>query len=497
MGVIKFRLPPSLPPSRLADLRRAYVTGLDRTPGRVRVEIKSNLLLATRDVGESARLSVPWPVPGAGTPILSTATLSERNEPYNLAVELARGRLNEVRNQVADWRQMGLTTTPALDDLLQASRRSFVAAATRRDALDESFKAAQESLSASCEAGHLVASEYTTQVLQNRLSASPKLPTLLAGVVEDDPMANPWGPAWSELFNAAHVPTTWKALEPSEGKYRWDELDARLAWCRKRQIPIQAGPLVEFRAGSLPDWIWLWEGDFDAILDLVVSLVKQTVGRYKGQIPVWNLVHRPATTGLLGLSEEEQVRITARAIQVARQADPAAQFVIGFDRPWAEWMGSSPFQLGPLHLADYLARADLGLAGLALEIAPGYSAPGSHLRDLFDFSRLLDLYALLNLPLHLTIAVPSSSKADPRAEANVTVEESQWPGPVDEAAQLRWASEWFALAVAKPFVRSVTWGQMSDGMPNHLFPNAGLYRVDKTPKPTLDWLRSFRAELLA
>ncbi len=121
------------------------------------------------------------------------------------------------------------------------------------------------------------------------------------------------------------------------------------------------------------------------------------------------------------------MRIAARAIQVARQADPSAQVTIGVDRPWAEWMGSSHFQLGPLHLCDYLLRAELGISGIAIEIAPGYSAPGSHIRDLFEFSKLLDLYSLLNVPLHIWIVMPSAAGPDPNAEPGIRVEAAQWP----------------------------------------------------------------------
>src|SRR6185437_12791277 len=176
------------------------------------------------------------------------------------------------------------------------------------------------------------------------------------------------------------------------------------------------------------------------------------------------------------------LRLAARAILVARQTDASAQYTIGVERPWAEWMGSSPFQLGPLHLADYLVRADLGLAGVVVEVAPGYSAPGSHMRDLFDFSKLLDLYALLNLPLHVWMVAPSASGPDPQADPAVRVETAQWPAPPDEAFQADWAARWVALAVAKPYVRSVTWSQTSDAHP-HLYPHGGLFRADQTPKP--------------
>jgi hypothetical protein len=495
MGVLKFQLTTPDLASRIHELRKAYITGLDRTPSRLSVDIRPGLMSCHRDNNESGRLYVPWPVEGFGTPIVGTATLAERPQPYNLAVELARGKLNEVRNQLADWRQMGLRTPPELDALLKKAHQAFIKAATSGDDPDASHAAAQASLAAVWAAGNLLVDTYTSQVLQTRLATSPRLPTLLGCVLDGDPKQAPWAADAVAAFNSAQLSCTWKSLSPAEGQYRWDEFDAQLAWCRRNKLTVQAGPLLEFRPHALPDWIWLWEGDFDTILGLVVDLVRQVVVRYRGKIPTWHLVHRPASTETLGLSEEEQIRIAARAVQVARQADPQAQFTIGVERPWAEWMGSSPFQLGPLHLADYLVRADLGLAGIALEIAPGYSPPGSHIRDLFDYSKLLDLYALLNLPLHVNLVLPSSAEPDPRADPSIRVERSQWPAPPDEMSQAEWAAKWVALAVAKPFVRSVTWLQMSDASP-HFYPHGGLFRADQTPKPVVPWLKSFRRELL-
>jgi hypothetical protein len=496
MGVLKFQLTSPVAASRLADLRRAYVTGLDRTPSRLAVEFRNGIMSCHRESGESGRLFVPWPVEGYGTPIVGTATLAERREPYNLAVELARGKLNEVRNQLADWRQMGLRTPPELDRVLREAQKSFVRAAVSDDDPAAAYAAAQASLAATWTAGELLADAYTGQVLQARLGGAARLPSQLALTLEGD-AKTPSPPAdWSQAFNAARVGRTWKAVAPSEGQYRWDEFDAQLAWCRKHQIPVQAGPLLDFRPAALPDWIWLWEGDFETVLGLVVDYVRQVVHRYRGKVPVWHLVHRPASSDFLGLSEEDQIRIAARAIQVARQTDPAAQLTIGVERPWAEWMGASPFQLGPLHMADYLVRADLGLSGIALEIAPGYSAPGSHLRDLFDFSKLLDLYALLNLPLHVWMTFPSAAGPDPLADPSVRVETSQWPSPPDEASQATWAARWVSLAMAKPFVRSVAWAQTSDALP-HLYPHGGIFRPDQTPKPLYGWFKSFRSELLA
>ncbi len=81
MGVMKFRLPSNDLSQRLSDYRKAYITGLDRTPGRVGVELRNGLMTCLRETTESGRLFVPWPIDGYGTPIVGTATLAERPRP--------------------------------------------------------------------------------------------------------------------------------------------------------------------------------------------------------------------------------------------------------------------------------------------------------------------------------------------------------------------------------------------------------------------------------
>src|SRR3954470_15389610 len=146
MGVLKFQLTSPTLAERIPELRKAYLTGLDRTPSRLNLEFRPGLMICHRESNESGRLFTPWPVEGFGTPIVGTATLAERLEPYNLAVELARGKLNDVRNQLADWRQMGLRSPVELDGVLAEAHRAFIKAATSSDDDEASFRFAQESL---------------------------------------------------------------------------------------------------------------------------------------------------------------------------------------------------------------------------------------------------------------------------------------------------------------------------------------------------------------
>jgi hypothetical protein len=336
---------------------------------------------------------------------------------------------------------------------------------------------------------------YIAQVLRRRRDFSQKLPTLLSCTLDGDPRKSGVYDALRPCLNAARISCSWAKLAPSEDRLRWDDFDAQLAWSQSRKLVTTAGPLIELRPGALPDWLWLWSGEFDEILSMVVDLVRQAVTRYRGKVAVWHIIHRAGTGEILGLTEEEQVRLTARAVQVARQADPQAQIVVDFDRPWAEWLATGPHQLGPLHMADSLARAELGLTGVGLELAPGYSPPGSPLRELLDVSRLLDLYALVNLPLDVTIVLPSASGPDAQADSTVSVQTNEWPEPPSERMHRELAARWIALAVAKPYVRSVNCAHARDATP-HLFPHGGLYRPDDTPKPLVNWLRSFREDYL-
>src|SRR5436305_1451797 len=83
----------------------------------------------------------------------ANARLGERAEPYPLAVELGRRRLNELRNQLADWKQRGLRAGADLDGIMATAHQAFVKAVTAGENPDEAFAAAQACLAAAWAAG--------------------------------------------------------------------------------------------------------------------------------------------------------------------------------------------------------------------------------------------------------------------------------------------------------------------------------------------------------
>ena len=125
MGSMSFLLPNNAPPSALADLPFACIAGgYDNMPAPTRVQLANGQLKLFRDVDESGALVVPWEVPGAGRLMGTTATLIERPDPYRFSVELARGKINQLRSQAADWRMVGLQIPDAVDAQVRDASRA-------------------------------------------------------------------------------------------------------------------------------------------------------------------------------------------------------------------------------------------------------------------------------------------------------------------------------------------------------------------------------------
>src|SRR5689334_20069203 len=110
------------------------MTGVDEIPWLSRASWDDNTLVIERDVEDSGCVHVPWSVTKGGEPTLTTATLMVREEPYQLAVELARGSLNTLRNQLAAWQQAGLQVPAAIESQLAEATLLFGRAATGQHA---------------------------------------------------------------------------------------------------------------------------------------------------------------------------------------------------------------------------------------------------------------------------------------------------------------------------------------------------------------------------
>jgi hypothetical protein len=125
------------------------------------------------------------------------------------------------------------------------------------------------------------------------------------------------------------------------------------------------------------------------------------------------------------------------------------------------------------------------LSVINLEIAIGYRPRGSAPRDVLDLSRLVDQWSQLGLPLHATLAFPSSQAEDPQARDDLEIDAPpQGPGWT-ETAQAEWVGRYLPMLLSKESVTGIYWPHVTDAAP-HEFPHAGLIRTDGTAKPAFD-----------
>lgn len=463
------------------------MSGLDGRVFPSRFERRDDTLECTRQHSDSGKLHICWPIPGHGRPVMCTSSLRETEEPYLLPLELARGKISQLRNQLSDWQIAGLQVPEAFQVPYRQAHHAFSRAVSLRDQLEACLKECDAALVSALEAANILTQAYAEQRLAERMRRIQHVPLSLGcdlGTLVPDA-------AQSQLitsaFNTVIVPAQWKDIEPVEGEYNWETYDAQVEWCAENRLLTYGGPLLDLSTGGLPEWLWTWQHDFLNLQSFVSDFVETAISRYLGRIRLWEITARANTGGALALSEENRLALVARSLEIARQVDDEIQLMIRVDQPWGEYQSRGNHRLSALQFVDALHRSGVGVTRINLEISVGYIPQGCASRDLLEFSRLIDLWSCLGLPLQITLAFPSNSGPDLWVNSDLEVGVSTWRMPWSEAAQAAWMEEFLPVLIAKPAVVGVFWNHFSDTVP-HRFPHNGLLRDDGEPKPALNAL---------
>lgn len=490
MGVLRFLVPRR---ERLAKDApdRAYFTGLDEIPWQSRTQLSEDGLIVRRAESDSGNFHIPWNVAGYGELMLSTASLMEREKPYLLQVELARGTIHRTRSQLAQWQAAGLALPAGAIAYLAVARGFFSRAATSQHTPDLAADHADRATAAALGAMGSLVMAYGEQAAAMRQRQGTKLTTLLGVNLGTSLLKENVQREVVATFNSATVPLVWRQIEAAEGKHDWALADRQIEWCRTRGLKICGGPILQLDKSSIPDWLYLWEDDEENLRSFVSDHIRAVVTRYRGKVNLWQCAAKLNAGCGMALSEEQRLRLAVLAIETTRATDPRAPIVLMIDQPWAEFMSRQEVDLSPLHFADALVRADLGLAGIGLEINLGYYPDGTQARDLLDFSRHLDRWSSLGLPLLVSLVVPSSEQPDPQARGESRAIPFAAGMPLCLESQQQWVEQFLPLMLAKQPVQGITWNQLLDSQP-HDFPHGGLFDGKDQPKPALEAIKALR-----
>jgi GH35 family endo-1,4-beta-xylanase len=293
------------------------------------------------------------------------------------------------------------------------------------------------------------------------------------------------GEAYAEkfaaLFNFATLPLYWRGFEPEEGKPQFGPVDTRLARLERASITAKGHPLCWFHEAGCPTWM---QGrSFDQWREGHRRRITEIVNRYRDRIRVYDVINEAHDWGNEPqFSQDQLLEMTRLAADATHAADPKAVRVVNncclFGEYVAEgrtYKGKQPRPLRtPLQYLRAVLKANVDFDAVGLQVYyPEH--------DLFEITRMLDRFAALGKPLHVT-ELGVSSRAD-TDEQSMGKEPSHcyWHAPWSESIQADWVEQFYTLCYAHPAVKAVTWWDFSDAG-GHFWPHGGFVRPDGQPK---------------
>jgi len=436
---------------------------------------------------EPAAFNVLYRVADFGEVILGTLPLPPRATPYNLNLEVAKAKLERIKDRLQAWGQNGFSPSRVLKEEMAYAERLIKQAAEIEDySPPRCADLADRVLTRAVWAGESIAVEAGRHGLNRKISDGSSRRMLLGANLFGFGRSDDYARRFENVFNYATLPFHWQSFEPEPGAERWDRIEEMLAWLQPRGIVAKGHPLVWFYEPCYPRWAY--GGSFDAIRDLNVERVRRVVSRCKGRIAFWDVIneaHDADHANVFGFGRSRLTEMTGAASQTAKAADADACRIVNVSSPFGEYAAAKLGKWTPLEYLAGCLKAGVDFDAIGLQFY--YGSGVGFCRDMLEISTLLDRYAALGKPIHITeIGCPSSARPDPGGQAGPAGVEQEhvgeWHGRWSESLQAEWVERFYTICCGKPYIPAVTWGDLAD-YDNHFHIHGGLLHEDYSPKP--------------
>ncbi len=492
--MLRFKVFENGRPATSAFVDGSYLVGSDGVPLAGQIGFTEGEIRCVKRAPGPAGLNLLWTVEGYGRLMLETARLVERDEPYNLNVELARGRLMRISQKREDWGLYDYTDGAELYRRVDEAKAQLVEAITAEDE-GAAAKFGDAALKAAVVVGEELSLFHADIFLKRRRSSSQFVKRPFGVGVQlgrnDDAYRQNLRPAFD--FGVLNVP--WREIEPRTGSYRWDPLDLWVNWLGQHKMHVRGTPLVSLERAHLPDWLVGEDVSYEMLRDHMMAHAAQMVKRFAHRIQSWEVVHGLHALNSLHLSLEQLMDLTRMASLVVKQHAPRSQAIISVIVPWGEYYARDVRTIPPLLYADMCVQSGFHFDAFGLQFVFGAPQEGMLARDMLQISAMLDRFANLNKPLHVTAAAVPSIPVQARTPDSPVTGGGVWHSAWSDEIQARWLKEFYDIAFSKPFVETVVWRDLID-QPGRVPPTAGLLRADLSPKPAFERLLSVRREYI-
>ena len=545
------------------ELRGEHLIGNDDMPTQAEIRFEGGLIRCVKPGPEAAGIclqvevpappavpptpgvpALPAPSPSLGLLMLRTCFLPKRDEPYLLSLELARHRIMLTLNKLEEWGMFELAPDhPALVQLESARLKFGEALVADRSGAGANVAPGQQSPRAWADklAWEALAIALDVSEKLSLMNAARENPARLSGKVYEEAKARytkligdpppagqhvvvpgmgtavvPGAPQIgiainptqfadpltkaASAFDFVHMPVRWSDLEPAEGKLSFTSTDRWIEWAvRTAKKQVNAGPILDLRAACLPEWIYIWENDYETLRDMMVEHITQVVTRYRRTVTRWTVCSGFHVNSNVKLSYEQIMDLTKVCILLTKKIHPQGKIVVEVQEPWGEYFAHDRKSLPPTFYAESVLNLGLGVDGLGLRLQLGAPTSGQATRDLMMISSLIDRYAAMERPLHITaVGAPSAPVAPPVAakkqgdddDDQVVIPSREhaarrWRGPWSEASQADWLVDVLSILASKPSVQSICWQDLADAAPGARIPEmpfGGILNSTGVPK---------------
>jgi len=479
------------------DLAGAYVFGQDSIPVRADLASANGQVSCIKRSPGAAGLSLLWDAGEAGRFLLPTTRLPERGHPYNLNLELARAQIARIYQKREDWGLFDFPNAKALNREFAGICRGFVQALQTADPA-QAAALADQVLASAVTLGEKMGLFHADILLARRKASGARAE--FGCMVDLFASADEYTGRLREGFDFIRIPLPWKLTEPKERHYQYSQVDAWVNWAARSARRVHAGPLLSFEPKHLPEWLYIWEHDYEALRDLTYEHIQRIVQRYERHVSVWNVVSGIHATNSFNLNFDQLMELTRMSCLLVKKLAPKAEVLIDLAMPFGEYYARNQRTIPPLLYADMAVQSGIKFDAFGVQLYMGVPVDGFYVRDLLQLSSLLDEFVGFSKNVHVTAcSVPSNVAPDAWdnwAGKEAVPKGGQWHQPWSPRLQAEWLQAFCRVAMSKPFVKSVCWRDLAD-YEGHYIPHGGLCRNNMEPKLAFKELRNFKASLAA
>ena len=480
------------------DLAGMYLFGQDAIPVRADVTAEGGRISCVKHIPGACGLALLWEAGKSGRLLLPTGRLMDRAEPYNLNVELARAQVARLIQKREDWGLFDYPEAEALNREFNSVRKGFVESLKPADPAEASVLA-DKALDEAVTLGEKITLFHADIFLKRRKALGPAATRTSFGCrVDLFSTAEGYKERLRDAFDFITIPIPWKHTEPKERQYEYTQIDAWLNWAAGTRKPVHAGPLLSFEPAHVPEWLYIWEHDYETLRDLIYEHIERVVTRYQRHVSVWKVVSGIHAHNGFNLNFEQLMELTRMSCLLVKKLAPHSHVMIELVMPWGEYYARNQRTIPPLLYADMVVQSGVKFDAFGVRLMMGAPVDGYYVRDLLQVSSMLDEFVSMHKTVHVTACeVPSAVTADAwdawAGKAPVK-KAGHWHTPWSPRLQAEWLQAFCRIGISKPFVESICWRDLAD-YEGHYMPHGGLCQNDMTPKLAYKELRNFRAHL--